>query len=157
MAVELSSGVLDKTQSGLFSLVEKLLNFNTIIHIYLFQYEYFFNVSVTATSFALPPSNAKPRQPIVPDSKNYYHLESNRALLHPLGGGNLSEVRGNFTAPLSGPEECLTKRLSSLRERNDRITDNKGSHIVLGFDKPISMSEKVCLFFNANTVLHVYL
>lgn len=101
--------------------------------------------AVTAASFPLPPSTAKPPQPINPHSKDYYHLESNRALLNPPTGGNLSEVRGNFTAPLSGPEECLTKRLSSFGERTDRIVDNKGTHFVLGFDDPVATSEKVCL------------
>ncbi len=96
-------------------------------------------------SYGAPPVGTKPATPIDRTPKNYHHLESNRALLHPPVGAYCSEVQGNFTTPLSGPEECMSKRVSSFGERTTRISDNKNTHFVLGFDGTVDQSEKVCV------------
>ncbi len=95
-------------------------------------------------SYAAPPVGIKPSTPINHTPKNYHHLESNRALLHPPVGAYCSEVQENFTTPLSGSEEFMSKRVSSFGERTTRISDNKNTHFVLGFDDSVAQSEKVC-------------
>lgn len=96
-----------------------------------------------AMSYPTPPAGVRPSTPCDPFPKDYHHLESNRALMHAPKGGNLTEACGNFTAPLAGPKECLSRRLSALGERTSRISDNKNTHFVLGFDESVALTEKV--------------
>ena len=94
-------------------------------------------------SYTAPPTDARPSTPIDPFPKNFHHLESNRALPHPPKGSNRSEAQENFSIPLAGPDECVTRRSLALGERKTRISDNKNTHFVLGFDEPVTLSEKV--------------
>ena len=97
------------------------------------------------TSSYISPGKGHGRPPAVnPTPKDYHHLESDRALpgitkTRP----SRSEAADQYGTPIEDPAECVAKRRDTLRERTDRITDNKQSHIHLGFDKPKQISEIV--------------
>ena len=95
------------------------------------------------SSYVVPPRGTKPSLPVDPTPNNYHHLESNRALPHPPNGPIRSEIHDNFTTPLKTSDECLTKRKAALGERNSRISDNKNTHFILGFNDASPLSEKV--------------
>lgn len=100
------------------------------------------------TSSYISPGKGHGRPPAVnPTPKDYHHLESDRALLPSATKAresrSRSEAAAQYVTPIEDPAECVAKRRETLRERTDRISDNKESHIHLGFDKLKQISEKV--------------
>jgi hypothetical protein len=97
------------------------------------------------TSSYISPGKGHGRPPAVnPAPKDYHHLESDRALPSATKARtSRSEAADQYITPIGDPAECVAKRRETLRERTDRISDNKESHIHLGFDKPKQLSEKV--------------
>ena len=101
------------------------------------------------TSSYISPGKGHGRPPAVnPALKDYHHLESDRALLPSATKARTSRSRSEaadqYVTPIEDPAECVAKRKETLRERTDRISDNKESHIHLGFDRPKQISENVC-------------
>ena len=93
----------------------------------------------------ISPGKGHGRPPAVnPVPKEYHHLESDRALLNATKSRtSRSEASDQYGTPIEDPAECVAKRRETLRERTARISDNKQSHIHLGFDKPKQSTEKV--------------
>ena len=93
----------------------------------------------------ISPGKGHGRPPAVnPVPKDYHHLESDRALSSTTKTRtSRSEAADQYGTPIEDPAECMAKRRETLRERTARISDNKESHIHLGFDKPKQVSEKV--------------
>lgn len=94
------------------------------------------------SSFGCPPSGGRP-PPVNPTPHDYHHLESNRALPHPLKGPIHSEYHDKHKALLKSSGECLSKRKEAVGERTSRTSHNKDSHFVFGFDSGVPLSEKV--------------
>ena len=100
-------------------------------------------IAVTASSFPWH-QGTDPMKVVVPEVKNYHHLESNRALPLPLiSGPSSSEARNEYIQHLSSKEFSL-KHKDSIGNRTSRIKENKGSHFTLGCDAPQNESENVC-------------
>ena len=96
------------------------------------------------TSSYVSPAKGFSRPPAVnPVPKDYHHLKSDRALLHPPKTSSRSEAANQYVTPIEDLAECASRRREALGERTARIQDNKQSHIFLGFDKPEQVSEKV--------------
>ena len=97
------------------------------------------------TSSYISPGKGHGQPPAVnPVPKDYHHLESDRAFLSATKTRtSRSEASDQYGTPIEDPAECVAKRRETLSERTARISDNKQSHIHLGFDKPKQISEKV--------------
>jgi len=78
-----------------------------------------------------------------PVRKNYYHLESNKALPHPLTDQKISEVKEKYTLQLHKPEEYSQRRGQNLGDRSARNLHNKGTHFVFGSSYNQSTTETV--------------
>ncbi len=48
-----------------------------------------------------------------------------------------------YGVPVKSRAEGIQRKRAALTERSSRITDNKGTHFILGFDQPPALSEKV--------------
>jgi hypothetical protein len=79
----------------------------------------------------------------IPSVIDYKHLESNRALPHPLKLNTCSEVQQNYKVPLGNEEEYARQKKEKLDDRNTRIQVNKSTHYVAGYDPPVSKTEHV--------------
>lgn len=81
---------------------------------------------------------------IVPTHEDYHHLESNRALPHPLPPPTGSEAQDNYTVPRKGTQEYVDYQREHKGERSARILDNKRTHFLFGSDPPQNLTENVC-------------
>jgi hypothetical protein len=102
--------------------------------------------SVMSSSYVAPPPGTQREGPVNPAPRDYRHLESDRALLHPPPGPPSSENMAQFGAPLKSEEEARERVREAFQERNSRIRDSKQTHIVLGFDSVPKLSEKMAEF-----------
>lgn len=80
---------------------------------------------------------------VKPSPKDYHYLESNRALPHPLDTTSNSETQARFRLPVENTEEYIQNQKRSMGDRTARISDNKKTHFIYGFDCPQYKTEKV--------------
>ena len=100
------------------------------------------NFLVTMLSYRKPQSvgslTADP-----PVRKDYHHLESDRALPHPLAAQKRSEVEDKYVVHLQNPEDYSQQRGQNIGERTNRDLHNKGTHFVFGSGYDPKTSETV--------------
>ena len=100
--------------------------------------------TVMSSSYVSPGKGYGRPQAVNPVPQDYHHLESDRALLpSATKSSSRSEASEQYVTPIDDPVERVAKKRETLRERLARTSDNKQSHIHLGFDEPKQVSENV--------------
>lgn len=85
---------------------------------------------------------------VKPVRKDYHHLESNRALPHPLPSHIASEAQDKYTLPLDNLKDYAQKLGENIGNRTATTRHNKDTHFLLGSDDNQMKSENVCFTLN---------